>query len=183
MVSSNEMSGSEGDRSRNLKAIWSSSSTSENSKCIGSRLNRTLGLLEEFAKWSDNGRGNLAWEELLEAIDEAVWGRKVTPDDDWSSLLKDWRFVCCNSSTASVMIEIRLSRVWTSAQHSTICHTQEYKRKYFYTWYPTLFCLKKAMSFFRKCSHKGCNRSSINAYWLIRLVAILAEVYVAAMRI
>ena len=153
MVSSNEMSGSEGDRSRNLKAIWSSSSTSENSKCIGSRLNRTLGLLEEFAKWSDIGRDNLAWEE---AIDEVVWGRKVTPDDDWSSLLKDWRFVCCNSSTASKIKNGVLGRAL--AKNSSV-NTFTYTMHFVYT----LFCLKNAMSFFRKCSHKGCNKSRINA--------------------
>ena len=66
IVSPNEIRGSDGDRSLNLKLVVGSSdisSTSENSKCIGSKLKRTLGEAAATAieaeaedKCSDNGR-------------------------------------------------------------------------------------------------------------------------------
>ena len=66
IVSPNEIRGSDGDRSLNLKVVVGSSdisSTSENSKCIGSKLKRTLGEAAATAieaeaedKCSDNGR-------------------------------------------------------------------------------------------------------------------------------
>ena len=65
IVSPNEIRGSDGDRSLNLKLVVGSSdisSTSENSKCIGSKLKRTLGeataaeAIEAEDKCSDNGR-------------------------------------------------------------------------------------------------------------------------------
>ena len=49
IVSPSEIRGSDGDRSLNLKLVVGSSdisSTSENSKCIGSKLKRTLGEAE-----------------------------------------------------------------------------------------------------------------------------------------
>ena len=62
IVSPSEIRGSDGDRSLNLKLVVGSSdisSTSENSKCIGSKLKRTLGeaaAIEAEDKCSDNGR-------------------------------------------------------------------------------------------------------------------------------